>query len=45
MSKLVSLVVAAVLLVACQNAAVGKENKQLNKHKNMEVVHLTKEEF
>lgn len=45
MSKLVSLVVAAVLLVACQNVAVGKENKQLNKHKNMEVVHLTKEEF
>lgn len=45
MSKLVSLVVAAVLLVSCQNVAVGKENKQLNKHKNMEVVHLTKEEF
>lgn len=45
MSKLVSLVVAAVLLVSCQNVAVGKENKQLNKYKNMEVVHLTKEEF
>ena len=45
MSKLVSLVVAAVLLVACRHTAVGMENKQLNKNKNMEVVHLTKEEF
>ena len=45
MSKLVSLVVAAVLLVACRPAAGGMENKQLNKNKNMEVVHLTKEEF
>lgn len=45
MSKLVSLVVAAVLLVSCQNPVAGKENKQLNKEKNMEVVHLTKEEF
>lgn len=45
MSKLVPLVVAAVLLVSCRHAAVGKENKQLNKNKKMEVVHLTKEEF
>lgn len=45
MSKLVPLVVAAVLLVSCWHAAVGKENKQLNKDKKMEVVHLTKEEF